>query len=419
MSWLQWLDYSSAQRDAALDLLAAQKDKGTLDELGIGSVRDAIADHLFPPLNTIQTRAKYFLFIPWIYRKVERGAVADERLAQACATGERQLIQALLASDAEDKAGLIGREAQDKLQRLPSGIYWAGLRRLGIFRGESSMAEYLSEVIEIRGRAKHRQQSAEDAPTESVATPSQSWDVGLPVAEADLLKTCDFSFSREQATYLREKTLAMPTASGKECLLQWLLQAGGSADLKDVNFPWDLAAQQAGPALPAHLRQELVHARNFALCISGMTTLYYYFLADALRLTDLDARKALIAKWCADLHALAPALRAWHDNIEAFWSWVHLANPRLQREKPFIEAWLAQLRAHDFAPKGDEVIVTPENHRLLQHREYALKGQLARMSYPGPRSRWSKNLDGGLLSYRWPTGRQFVLDIQVGLVKGS
>ncbi len=128
MSWLQWLDYSSAQRDAALDLLAAQKDKGTLDELGIGSVRDAIADHLFPPLNTIQTRAKYFLFIPWIYRRVERGAVADERLAQACATGERQLIQALLASDAEDKAGLIGREAQDKLQRLPSGIYWAGLR---------------------------------------------------------------------------------------------------------------------------------------------------------------------------------------------------------------------------------------------------------------------------------------------------
>jgi hypothetical protein len=41
------------------------------------------------------------------------------------------------------------------------------------------------------------------------------------------------------------------------------------------------------------------------------------------------------------------------------------------------------------------------------------------MSYPGPRSRWSKNLDGGLLAYRWPTGRQFVLDIQAGLVKGS
>ena len=55
MSWLQWLDYSSAQRDAALDLLAAQKDKGTLDELGIGSVRDAIS----PRTRRIAVRDQY------------------------------------------------------------------------------------------------------------------------------------------------------------------------------------------------------------------------------------------------------------------------------------------------------------------------------------------------------------------------
>lgn len=419
MSWLQWLDYSSAQREATLDLLAAQKDKGTLDELGIGSVRDAIADHLFPPLNTIQTRAKYFLLIPWIYRRVERGSVSDERLAQTCGNGERQLIQALLASSADDKAGLIGREAQDKLQRLPSSVYWAGLRRLGIFRGESSIAEYLSEMVEIRRDARQRQQDIESLPMEAMTIPSQSWDVGLPAAEADFLKTCDFRLSREHATYLVEKTLAMPTASGKECLLQWLLQSGSGESQLAVAFPWELAAQEQGTALPAHLRQELAHAHNFALCISGMTTLYYYFLAEALRLPNLVERRAVLAKWCTDMRSRAPTLCAWHDNIDAFWSWVHQANPRLQRDMPFVNAWLAQLRAHRFAPNVDEAIVTRENHRLLQNREHTLKGQLARMSYPGPRSRWSETIDGGLLAYRWPTGRQFVLDIQAGLVKGG
>jgi hypothetical protein len=415
MSWLQWLDYSSAQRDAALDLLAAQKDKGTLDELGIGSVRDAIADHLFPPLNTIQTRAKYFLLIPWIYRRVEQSGVATERMASTCADDERRLIQALLASPGADKAGLIGREAQDKLQRLPSGIYWAGLRRLGVFRGESSLAEYLSELAEIRSDARQRRHVAEDGPTEAIYFPSRSWDVGLPAAEPDFMKTCDFGFSREQATYLFEKTLAMPTASGRECLLQWLLQSRG-ANVKDTNLPWDLSGS-GGASLPAHLRQELVHARNFALCISGMTTLYYYYMAEALRLPDLEERREVLSRWCAELRALAPDLREWHDNLDAFWSWVQQANPRLQREVPFINAWLAKLRADAFAPVSEATVVTPENHRLLQHREHALKGQLARLSYPGPRSRWSQNLDGALLTYRWPTGRQFVLDIRAGLAK--
>jgi hypothetical protein len=42
------LDYSSEERERVLELLATPKDKGTLDELGVGTVRDAIADHLYP-----------------------------------------------------------------------------------------------------------------------------------------------------------------------------------------------------------------------------------------------------------------------------------------------------------------------------------------------------------------------------------
>ena len=63
-STLSWLDSNERERRAVLELVSALSEPGTLDELGIGSVRDTIADALFPGISTIQTRARYFLFIP-------------------------------------------------------------------------------------------------------------------------------------------------------------------------------------------------------------------------------------------------------------------------------------------------------------------------------------------------------------------
>jgi len=63
------LDFPSEHRDrvkTVLDLLATP---GGVDELGIGVIRDAFADLLFPGISTIQTRAKYFLIIPRIVRE--------------------------------------------------------------------------------------------------------------------------------------------------------------------------------------------------------------------------------------------------------------------------------------------------------------------------------------------------------------
>ena len=39
------------------------------DELGIGQVRDAFSDSLFPGTSTLHTRARYLLFVPWCFIK--------------------------------------------------------------------------------------------------------------------------------------------------------------------------------------------------------------------------------------------------------------------------------------------------------------------------------------------------------------
>ncbi|NHB84268.1 hypothetical protein G7085_05605 [Tessaracoccus sp. HDW20] len=41
-------------------------DRESRDELGIGVIRDTIADGLFPGTSTLLTRARYLLFIPGV-----------------------------------------------------------------------------------------------------------------------------------------------------------------------------------------------------------------------------------------------------------------------------------------------------------------------------------------------------------------
>jgi hypothetical protein len=50
-------------------------------ELGIGSIRDGFADILFPGTSTIQTRVRYFLFIPWMYDALEKNRISSEEAA--------------------------------------------------------------------------------------------------------------------------------------------------------------------------------------------------------------------------------------------------------------------------------------------------------------------------------------------------
>lgn len=64
VSTFGWLDTDNEQRRKMLEVVDLFKEEGTVDELGIGSIRDAFADALFPGTSVLQTRLRYVLFIP-------------------------------------------------------------------------------------------------------------------------------------------------------------------------------------------------------------------------------------------------------------------------------------------------------------------------------------------------------------------
>lgn len=71
-SMLSWLDHDRAASERSMRMLSFFKEREARDELGIGGIRDAIADQLFPGTSTIQTRLRYVLFIPWLFAQLEQ-----------------------------------------------------------------------------------------------------------------------------------------------------------------------------------------------------------------------------------------------------------------------------------------------------------------------------------------------------------
>jgi hypothetical protein len=136
MSFLAWIDFDQADRDRTRRIMDLFDSEDSRDELGLGSVRDSLADLMFPGTSTIQTRLRYMLFVPWIYRMAgAQTGIAATRQDHARGL-EIRLIDALI--NGGETQNVIGSAAREKLKRLPSDVYWAGLLTLGIRRFQGS-----------------------------------------------------------------------------------------------------------------------------------------------------------------------------------------------------------------------------------------------------------------------------------------
>src|SRR5690349_3999540 len=109
-STFAWLDHDDNARRRMLEVVDLFREKGTLDELGIGSIRDTFADRFFPGTSTIQTRIRYFLFIPWIYQQMEAARIPSDQAEAQARWLQNQLAESLKRGESSDQRGIIGRQ---------------------------------------------------------------------------------------------------------------------------------------------------------------------------------------------------------------------------------------------------------------------------------------------------------------------
>lgn len=392
-STLTWVDHDSAARERSLQIIGLFRERDSRDELGLGAIRDSFSDKLFPGTSTIQTRLRYMLIIPWVFKRLEAQRIPSSGIEARARRLELQLIKPLTTSD--DAAGAFGAGAGQELKRLPSDVYWAGLGDWGIRKFNGSINDYFGSLDQIYTVRKQAHVHGDDAIGYSDIP---TWHPHLPDPPENFPWELSFTLTWQEAEFLRD---AIVTVIG-ESLLGWLVREKRQAR---VDRPWehpDLAR------FPEPIRELLQHAQLFSDVMQGAAILYNLMLAEK------DGRKELV-----DEHR--EGISKWVDALDerkiSEWSllglWKIVANSR-HTIKPgacrFVEKWVQYVREN---PHG--VIDNKEARHLVQMREQALKKNRSRFVNVRAREQWSGYAGIRPMTFRWSIAQTFLEDLTRGL----
>lgn len=391
-SSLAWVDYDSAAREKALQIVSLFKEQDSRDELGLGTIRDSFSDLLFPGTNTLQTRLRYMLIVPWVFKQLEAKKVPSGEIQARVRRFEVQLIWPLLNSD--DSSGTIGKEARENIKRLPSDIYWPSLGSWGILRFDGSISDYygsLDQIYEIRRRAQvHGDDMAEtfDVPT---------WHPHLPDPPENFPSELSFALTREESEFLHDVIVA----TADESLLGWLVR---EKRLADVERPWehpDLAH------FPRPIRETLQHARLFSGVMRGAAILYNLMLAEIDKRESLiEEHREKISDWAGTIDGARVSAWSFPDLWETVGNSYHTIRPGARR---FVEEWARHVGENPCGVADDK-----EARRLVKRRERSLKKNHSRFVNERAREQWGGHSGIRQMTFRWTTARTFLDDLAHG-----
>lgn len=66
---LGFINFSSEEQLKMHQVIQAIQEHQAIDELGLGRIRDAFSNKLFPGISTLHNRAKYYAILPSLFWK--------------------------------------------------------------------------------------------------------------------------------------------------------------------------------------------------------------------------------------------------------------------------------------------------------------------------------------------------------------
>ena len=414
-----WLDLGADDQRRAREYLSQFDADNTLDELGFGILRDALADVFFPATNTIMTRTRYLVFIPALCLVVEQEKLVGNAAARRLTELENGLRESL---SKEESLGVIGERAKESLSRYPSSIYWSSLRRLGVFLPNWGLAYYQEHLAEFH--ASMNAERDDDGLSHLNNPERRNWDKELCDALADghSVKICEgqvpaslnFALTRHEARYLRAKFKALALQENRPSILSHLIE---QRHANSFRYPWDVP-------YPSSLTLYVNHARCFSMLTRGATLQYFHLVQrerenrgipqPAYDLPDLFARwweatRQELANWQVDEFLIVAA------GIDGL---------RRTNDPVFIKGWL---KLNIEARNARELLENAQAHALIRLRERITRPSKSRLHHSEYLQRWKPpvaDIEGMAtnpdrlrfgLDYRAWIGSTFVSDIVSGL----
>ncbi len=389
-SAIGWVDFDETERDRAQRLMDLFREQDSRDELGLGAIRDSIADHLFPGTSTIHTRLRYMLFIPWIFDSLP-SHLSPRDIAAKARQKEIELGQALI-SGAPGAVGIIGKDAGEKLKRLPSSIYWSGLESWGIRQFPGSIESYFAALPhwpkdtgkdhvedDMSGAQRHR----------------HLWHDRMPQPPKGWPDTVDFDLEPDEASFLIDRLVDRHPHS----LLTYLASRSDRAKADAIWLHPHIAD------FPAQARVLVEHARIFSGVMHGAALLYNLLLSELRENEDwIERYQTALTEWSDELDT--KELASW--SLDDFWHETrHTGHSVLEPAKRFVTEWVALVRKEGGLGRNRDAA-----NGLVMTRERRLKKGQSRFANKSARDRWQGASGTGRFQFRWSIAQSHLKDLK-------
>ena len=402
---LGWVDYSREERETIKELLKVLGESGSLDELGVGIVRDSISDLLYPGTSVLHTRAKYYILIPELFKKaMKSGLTTSSEVRNLINTDQDRIARALRRAIDEETgtkaAGIIGGRSDRGVKMKPTRIYWNALRTTEILcNSDMSFDDACSAVAGYNRKTQNiviKYESEDDG--------GDADDVGAgnfalftaPCKERieDYLENPTLHLRKDEADYLRTQFLHVPVM--KNTLMEYCLKTKTSYQGVALD---DIPTE----GMPEVLAHNLELATEFANFIYGAYIVYnLLFIENGGEYATAEEKSRLENKY-RDWKKKSPGLPH-RDEILKF-----VRNH---------EHYKAALR--DFLIRFESTVknnttdsCSDEEKRIIKQREQACKSVKAKIGKDYP----YQEIQSSPMNYRHGTGQTIISDILKGMVR--
>ena len=389
-----FVDYSKEERNQILSTLSLLDEHTALDELGIGVVRDFYSNLLFPGISTLQTRAKYFVLIPYLFQMnlplIKSGRLKSGSELQRWVNLESdKLVAVLVKYSPAGSTGIIGSRllGQNKtVKQKVTSIYWSGLRALGIVRSPQLSLSSACLLFFKQVQQKNSVELVLDGDTYDDETAADTGEaVFSPLKQpSDFPEKVSIKLSRTEAEYLRRHIL--DSAATRNSLLAFLLkehiQCDSFEDIPTANMPEELCSVYQ-------------KARKFSNFIYGPHMRYNVIFSEG----KIESLNAEFEKWMMDF-----GQHGFSEDFMPDLPTYSLAYARFRTLKDFCEDF-----ARAAANKNYE-----EMDRLVIQREIHVKGARAKLRKP-EEYRYTGPIYNTYLDYRFSRASVILNDIFEGL----
>ena len=406
MAEIGWIDFSPKDRNRVGSILDLLKPEGQVDELGIGTIRDALADRLFPGISTIQTRAKYFFIIPYILYDFLKMPPKERKKKSIIKYLEQREFEVMwdLADKYRDQksSGVIGITIKrgDPIVRRPSETYWNGLNVFKCIETKGLSANAFLKSANNANLETLDLTVDEEGSDDVDASFDNYFNIKVSIL-TDWEKDLEINLNKEEASFLKDAMLDIKTS-----ILALVVNDPEIYNIFETSNSFiDFVKICSNKSIPHHLKNDIVLAHDFAILMEGAHIAYNQELQKQFFQND-----HFQDKW-----------ETWYDSFPKKMINYKGFNP----EDLFVYATTTKLPTAQFIKdwwilcKADK-LDNEKKIKLIKNQEGFSKRRKARLKWnKGNDVKEGKRLGLGMLQYRFQNAKVIVQDVINGIEENA